>query len=248
VTDADLYRRGVDTLLASWKAYARGARDAALIRAPGVAAAVFPHDPERGVYNNAVVERDLAASERAAALEAAAAAYAAAGVERFALWVHETDEAMREDVERRGYLLDTTTRAMGMTLNGIAPARPQLDLAAPAWSDYLRTFGLPAGLLRDADRSVFNLVVARVDGDMVATAMTFDHGTDCGIYNVGTVEHARRRGFGAAVTALHLYDAVARGCETATLQATPMAERMYAGVGFRDLGQFLEYVPPVRPR
>jgi len=31
---------------------------------------------------------------------------------------------------------------------------------------------------------------------------------------------------------------------TASLQSTPMAERVYAAIGFRDLGRFLEYVPP----
>jgi hypothetical protein len=35
----------------------------------------------------------------------------------------------------------------------------------------------------------------------------------------------------------------ARGCQTASLQATPMAERVYSAVGFRNLGRFLEYVP-----
>ena len=52
-TDAELYLRGRDTLLASWEAYARGATGAALHRLPGVAAAVFPNEPERAVYNNA---------------------------------------------------------------------------------------------------------------------------------------------------------------------------------------------------
>ena len=41
-SDADLYRRGSATLLASWEEYARGAADASLQRFPGVAAAVFP--------------------------------------------------------------------------------------------------------------------------------------------------------------------------------------------------------------
>ncbi|MGZ6708770.1 MAG: GNAT family N-acetyltransferase, partial [Solirubrobacteraceae bacterium] len=83
----------------------------------------------------------------------------------------------------------------------------------------------------------------RLDGGSVATAMAFDHGGDCGIYNVTTLEHARRRGLGTALTALHLHDALARGCRTASLQSTEMAERAYAAVGFRDLGRILEYVP-----
>jgi predicted GNAT family acetyltransferase len=77
----------------------------------------------------------------------------------------------------------------------------------------------------------------------VATAMAFDLDGDCGIYNVGTLKRARRRGLGTALTALHVHDALARGCETASVQSTEMAERVYAAVGFRDLGRFLEYVP-----
>ena len=40
--------------------------------------------------------------------------------------------------------------------------------------------------------------------------------------------------FGTALTAVQLHDARARGCETASLQATPMAEHLYAAAGFRD--------------
>jgi predicted GNAT family acetyltransferase len=43
------------------------------------------------------------------------------------------------------------------------------------------------------------------------------------------------------VTALLLHDALAAGCTTASLQA--MAERLYARLGFRDLGRILEYAP-----
>ena len=79
-TDAGLYLRGSDTLLASWEAYARGAVGAAVKRLPGVAAAVFPHEPERAVYNNALLERDLGPGERSDALDAMEAVYAAAGI------------------------------------------------------------------------------------------------------------------------------------------------------------------------
>ena len=73
--------------------------------------------------------------------------------------------------------------------------------------------------------------------------MAFDHDGDCGVFNVGTLEAARRRGLGTALTERLLRDAAERGCSTASLQSTAMAERLYAGVGFRDLGQILEYVP-----
>ena len=63
----DLYRRGMATLVASWEAYAGGSEEAAVIRSPGLAAAVFPSEPARAVYNNALLERDLGPAERAAA-------------------------------------------------------------------------------------------------------------------------------------------------------------------------------------
>ena len=74
----------------------------------------------------------------------------------------------------------------------------------------------------------------------------FDFGSDCGIYNVATLEPARRRGLATRLTAIHLHDARARGCQTASLQSTAMAERVYATVGFRDLGRILEYIPQQR--
>jgi ribosomal protein S18 acetylase RimI-like enzyme len=242
-SDAELYRRGAETLLASWEAYARSAPGAALQRAPGVAAAVFPDEPERGIYNNALLQRDLSTTERADALDAMEATYTAAGVTRFAAWVHESDAAMRGDLERRGYTFDSATRAMGMALDEIRLPRPEIERGSLDWTGHLRLFGLPPDLLRGADLSAFRLVVARLDGEDVAAALAFDHDGDCGIYNVGTVEWARRRGLGTALTALQLHHARERGCRTASLQATPIAERVYAAAGFRDLGRFLEYVP-----
>ena len=242
-TDAELYLRGRDTLLASWEAYARGAAGAALHRLPGVAAAVFPAEPECAVYNNALLDRDLGASERAGAVDAMEAVYAAASVARFAAWVHESDEPIRAELEQRGYTLDTTTRAMGMALDDIAVARPQIPLRPARWLEYLMLEGLPLDFLSTADHAAFHLLAARDDGEMVAVALAYDCGDDCGIYNVGTVEKARRRGLGTALTAAQAYDARARGCRTASLQSTEIAERVYAAVGFRDLGRILEYVP-----
>jgi ribosomal protein S18 acetylase RimI-like enzyme len=212
-------------------------------RTAGVAAAIFPSEPERNVYNNAILERDLPAPERAGAIAAMETAYEAQDVTRFAAWVHETDEPLRSDLERRGYTVDETTRAMGMPLTDILVPRPALELGAAGWDDFLRIFGLPERLLGGADHSVFHLLFARLDDECVATATALDHEGDCGIYNVATLEHARRRGLGTALTALQLHDAAARGCRTASVQSTEMAERVYAAVGFRDLGLILEYVP-----
>jgi hypothetical protein len=84
ITDDDLYARAAATLLASWQQIARGSSGAALLRLGGVATAVFAEEPERGVYNSALLDRDLGATERARAVDAMQAAYSAAGIERYA--------------------------------------------------------------------------------------------------------------------------------------------------------------------
>jgi ribosomal protein S18 acetylase RimI-like enzyme len=243
LTDADLYIRGVETLLASWEQYARGTAGATLQRFAGVAAAVFPNDPERGVYNNALLERGLPASGRADAVCAMETAYRAAGVTRFAAWVHESDTAMRSALERGGYTIDEVTRAMGMALDDLRLPRPDIELEAANWSGHVRLAGMPNGFLGGVDPSAFHVLLAGFQGRPVSTAIAFDFDGDCGIYNVGTLESARRRGLATALTAIHLHDARTRGCRTASLQSTPMAERVYAAAGFRDLGRILEYVP-----
>lgn len=169
LTDIDLYLRGAETLLASWEEYARGAAGAAVQRSRGVAGAVFPNEPERNVYNKALLERDLAAAERRDALHSMEATYAAAGVDWFAAWVHESDEALRRDLERSGYALVAWTRAMGLALEDIRLPRPKIELGAPNWFEYLRILGVPRGFLSRIDRDTFHVLVARLGGENVAT-------------------------------------------------------------------------------
>jgi GNAT superfamily N-acetyltransferase len=243
VDDDDLYVRGVATLLASWEEYARASAGASVQRLNGASAAVFPSEPERAVYNNTVLDHDLGPAERALAVDAMEAAYSSAGVDRYAAWVHESEAEMSAELIGRGYTLDEITRAMGMSLDQISLEPPAVELGPPDWAEYIRLVGVP-GLLSDADPGAFHILVGRLAGDNVATAMAFDHDGDCGVFNVGTLEPARRRGLGTALTARLVHDAVERGCSTASLQSTAIAERVYAAVGFRDLGRILEFGPP----
>jgi GNAT superfamily N-acetyltransferase len=240
--DTELYDRGIRTLVASWQAFAAGAADAEVHHLDGVTAAIFPSGPEREVINNALLAEGLSRAGRAAALEVMESRYRTAGIDRFAAWVREDDSPMRADLERRGYTVDTTTLAMGLSLDRIALPRPQVDQTPPAWSDYRRVF-LPDGLLAGWDPASFHLTLGRLDGEVVAAAISLDVDADCGIYNVETVERARRRGLATSLTLRQLYEARDRGCTTASLQSTPMADRVYAAAGFRALGRIVEYVP-----
>jgi ribosomal protein S18 acetylase RimI-like enzyme len=111
----------------------------------------------------------------------------------------------------------------------------------PEYLAYLRGLGLPPGLLAGVGPGVFRAVGVRDGGATVATGLAHDRDGDCGIFNISTLPSARRRGHATAVTAALLHAARERGCVTASLQATPMAERLYARLGFRRLGRILEH-------
>jgi ribosomal protein S18 acetylase RimI-like enzyme len=160
--------------------------------------------------------------------------------------VHETEAATAAELERRGYTLAETTRGMGRTWNSIRLPRPEADVRRSDWAEYLRVDRRPAGLLAGVDPDAFHVVLGRLESESVAAGIALDRDGDCAIYNLGAREGARRRGMGTAVTAALVHDARDRGCKTASVQSTPMAERVYAAVGFRDLGRILEYAPPKR--
>jgi ribosomal protein S18 acetylase RimI-like enzyme len=240
-----LYERMQANLIASWDEYAAGSPGARVERMNDATVALFPRGPEREVYNNAVLARALDRPTAVEAIDAVEDAYSNADVERYAVWAHEEEAASVAELEARGYHADTRTRAMAMALDGVPPVDAQLELVAGDWPDYLAlltALGAPPRVLAGVDGSRFEVLLALLDGAPVAAALAYDYDGDCGIYNVGTMPHARRRGLGTALTVVHLQLARDRGCKTASLQATEMAERIYAAIGFRDLGRFVEYV------
>ena len=241
-----LYERQVATLIADWAVSAAGAPNASVLEEEDVTVGLFPAGPERDIFNNALLARGMDAQRSERAATVMERAYAAAGIGRYAAWAHEADAATIDVLARRDYRLAETTRAMAMSLADLASPRPECEPAPSDWADYLRILraeGLPDGLLAGVDPGAYHVRIAQLDGRAVASALGLDHGGDCGIFNVGTFPEARRRGLATALTGVHMHDARDRGCTTASLQATPMAERLYASLGFRDLGRFLEFAP-----
>jgi ribosomal protein S18 acetylase RimI-like enzyme len=77
---------------------------------------------------------------------------------------------------------------------------------------------------------------ANLNGAPAAVALALHHGADCGVSFVATVPQARRRGLATRVMRDALADAVHRGLDTVTLQATEQGERLYQRLGLRRLG------------
>lgn len=239
--DAELFDRSVETLIESWAYLASGSPAAELTRIDDAAIATFVHRPDRDFLNNAVLRRRP--TDLAATMATIEATYGRHGIERYAVWVHESNSRTGASLRRRGYRLDSSTRTMAMPIDALVEVdRIELEITEPRLEEFWAVDGLE-GLVPGLDPSAGHFYVARLDGEDVAMLMAFDHAGDCGIYMVGTVEAARRRGIATALSAHAVAAARERGCRTASLQATPMAERVYAQVGFRDLGLWQEYVP-----
>jgi ribosomal protein S18 acetylase RimI-like enzyme len=117
------------------------------------------------------------------------------------------------------------------------------------------TYGMPAEVLPElfddaaafAEDPASHAVVARRDGVAVATAMTYDSEGVASLQWVGTVPAARGSGLGALVTTVATNSAFERGASSCTLQASPMGEPIYRGLGYETLYRYAEYVRWPKP-
>ncbi len=237
----ELFDRSVATLVQSWHYLASGSPGAEVIETDGAAISVFVHTPDRQFLNNTVLARDV---DLDPTLDAVERAYAHRGVDRYAIWVHESEVTVAHEVMAREFAYDSSTRTMGMPVADLADVDTSaLDLIKRTPEQFWRLDGLD-GLAPNLSAERAHFYVARLDGEDAAMLMAFDHAGDCGIYMVGTQPVARRRGLATALSAYAIERARERGCTTASLQSTAMAEGVYARVGFRDLGRFHEYTHP----
>jgi predicted GNAT family acetyltransferase len=62
------------------------------------------------------------------------------------------------------------------------------------------------------------------------------------VYSIATVAAARRRGYGAAMTARVVADGVVAGCDVAALQASEMGRPIYERLGFRTVVKYTAYL------
>lgn len=88
------------------------------------------------------------------------------------------------------------------------------------------------------------IYVGYTDGEPVSTGIGIRTGRTLGIYNVSTVESARGRGYGAAMTMRLVEDGAVAGCDVATLQASDMGKPIYERLGFRTVVEYSGFVDP----
>lgn len=110
--------------------------------------------------------------------------------------------------------------------------------SGPHWHEVVRSvFGGPGSLVAPQVAAF----VGYRDGLPVSAAMTHvSHGA-AGVFWVGTVEAARRRGLGEASTRAAANAGFGLGARIVWLRASPMAESLYRRMGFVELSRHREY-------
>jgi ribosomal protein S18 acetylase RimI-like enzyme len=76
--------------------------------------------------------------------------------------------------------------------------------------------------------------VARLDGELAGVGLSYTGGGVVGLYGIGTLREARRRGVGSALTLVPMLAARDDGYRAAILHATPDGARLYPRLGFRE--------------
>ena len=98
-----------------------------------------------------------------------------------------------------------------------------------------------ANLLNRPDCVVY---VGYADGDPVVSGLGWRTGRTIGVYSIATIPSARRRGYGAAMTARVVADGALAGCDVAALQASEMGRPIYERLGFRTVITYVAYANP----
>ncbi len=197
-------------------------------------------------------------------LEAAAAAVRSYFAERklpFRLMLRGADRALcMPQLEAVGWR-ERDDPAPGMTLP--LPASPpplpdglsiervaSIEQLARFGETAFRGFGFPAAgarvFLNERLLALSNVrcFLGLAAGGAVASSMLVTTSDVAGIYWVATVDAARGRGFGAALTWAAAADGAELGCGVASLQASKMGRPVYARMGFAHVLDYAYLAPP----
>jgi GNAT superfamily N-acetyltransferase len=98
------------------------------------------------------------------------------------------------------------------------------------------------------DRPECVVYVGYAHDDPVVSGLGWRTGPTIGVYSIATIESARRRGYGAAMTARVMADGVVAGCDVAVLQASEMGRPIYERLGFQTVVRYAAYIDPVPGR
>lgn len=246
MTDAELVAR----LRANIVAFKQFQADHGFLRSmllPGVWAFAQPGYP-RLLSQQQVFFEDPSALE--AALPALEDFYQRLGVRLWQVWVPPGNPAA-EALSRAGLHAEGGTPAMGLGLRDVPLTPPRISLEQlPAQEELIplnaEAFGPESGIELQAwhSQSYAHVHVLGVHegGRLAVGGLAHDVADTAGIYLVATATTARGRGLATELMRGLLINARDRGCTAAVLQSTELGHGVYQRVGFRELGNWVNWV------
>jgi ribosomal protein S18 acetylase RimI-like enzyme len=102
-------------------------------------------------------------------------------------------------------------------------------------------FGLSKALDNQSQLSYRNYI-GYLENEPVATSSVLLAAGVAGIYNVSTIQEARRKGIGSAITAIPLLKARSLGYRAGILHSTASGFNVYRKLGFREYCKLFHYV------
>jgi ribosomal protein S18 acetylase RimI-like enzyme len=234
---------GQETLVACWRAMTAISPGATIADSAESVVAVFP---SFAPMNNAIVFAP-AAIDLATEAARTADVYRRAGVQSWALWIPSGATAFDDDDAFAcidGFKRDTTTLVMTTEIDPTSRTWSAARRASISGANQAGDEPIPIDELGETepDAPLVGWVVVK-GSTAIAGAYRYLHGSDCGIYAVGTTPAWRRRGIARRLVEHVLADAMAHGARTATLQSTTAGQRMYESLGLTAAGRYEEWVP-----
>ena len=153
--------------------------------------------------------------------------------------------------EATGMARDLSAYAAPESPEGVTVREVQSDDDLAVWTDVLsRGYGIPPDVcalmsyypVLHGYSSSIRYFLGFLDGVAVACSSLVLSGDIAGVYCVATVEEARRRGAGAAVTTAPARVASELGFSLAILQSSAAGYPVYQKLGFQDYGKFGFYL------
>jgi ribosomal protein S18 acetylase RimI-like enzyme len=127
---------------------------------------------------------------------------------------------------------ETAWRQWSIAVQTAYDASPPKDLNVNAWSS----------ILRQSDPNTVYAFTGSLDDKPVATSLLLLAGGAAGIYAVGTLPEARRKGIGAWMTLHPLLLARSMGFKTGVLFASEMGVGVYRSLGFQEYCRIVAYL------
>lgn len=174
----------------------------------------------------------LAFPEPGADLDGAVALAREAGVREAGCWALEPDDELGARLTALGFQDGWQPHWMGIDPREL---REEPAHAVAESSECSRELPYGSDAHANAGGDVHHFV-AHEDATLVGHTVLNIDGESAGLYDMGVLPDARRRGYGRALTIAALARARDLGCASVTLNATAEGELLYRSVGFRSLG------------